>query len=215
MTLRILPNALALSEFQGYSGDCTQDAELACLHCLDAARWPLDAATLDNIVAANVAAGTAAASGAETLDAVAADFVRRGATVEQHGYQEPLQYDWHSRLTQTAGYAPVLLQVANGAAFGHQGNLQYHAVAVLGHDDVAQVYYCADGDSPDANAGKLSQYTLAQLYASNPCGLIVAGLPPAPPAPPVPVVDLARVRTALAQLQAAVAALAALIPAAG
>lgn len=204
MPARILPNAVAMSEFMGYSGDCTQTAALVAAHCLNPTQFPLGGATLNAWVAKSIAEGHASApAGAETLDGCTADLKERGFQVEQHGYQQPLTYDWHTRLIEIAGYQPVVLQVANGAAFGIEATLHYHAVCILGHDPDTMLYYVADGDNPACAGGKLVAYSIQTLQASNPCGLLVVTLPPPPP----PSAAKTQLLALIAQLQALAASM--------
>ena len=209
--LRLLPHAAAMSQFYGgYTGACTWTARRACLHTLDPNRWPLAPAALVADVQKAIDEHIASPSGACTLVDIATSLDQWDHVPYQlHPYQEPWAMEgaggWHELLTVTTGYGPVLLQVANGAAFGYESVLQYHAVAVLGIDNVAPwTFQVADSANPKCAGGGLVGYPLAQIAEARPCGALIPALPAAPPPPPPapkPTFDFVWAHTQLSQAQ--------------
>lgn len=225
MSMRTLPNAAAMSQFfGGFTGACTWTARRACLHTLDPNRWPLESAALVADVQRAVAAQIAAPSGACRLVDIATSLDQWDHIPYQlHPYREPWPMDtadgWHPLLSAVAGYGPILLQIANGAALGYEAGLQYHAVAILGHDSAAQTYAVADSANPACFAGGLVTYALGQLIDARPCGALLPSLPPPPPPPPAPpphpTLDTAKLHANLSQAQALIQAALGILTAAG
>lgn len=203
MGMRILPHAAAMSQFvSGYGGACTWTARRVCLHVLDPNRWSLYPPALADDIRQAISDKLAAASGACRIVDIAASLTQWDhLAYHLSPYQEPWAQDgpagWHTLLTTTAGYQPILLQVANGAAFGYAPGLQYHAIAILGHDSDAQTYAVADSDNKACWGGQLVTYSLAELIAAKPCGAIVPGPLPVPMPAPAPAVDVAAIRAAI------------------
>ena len=209
MSVARLAYAQGMSEFGDFTGDCMWASLLMCLHAVDPAHYPATLSTLDAMVRTAIARGWAASEGQATLAHVVDYCHSIGLTpAKVYPYVEPWpETVYHPLLTATAGYGAILLQVANGAAFGVQGNLQYHAVFVGGHDTTAQTYLVGDPCNPACYGGALVSYSLAQLFNSRPCGALVFAVPPvaasqptpATPAPsPLPGLDIASIKQALA-----------------
>lgn len=206
-----LAHAQGMSEFGQFTGDCMWASLLMCLHATRPSDYPATLPTLNAMVHAAIAAGLAGSEGQATLAHVV-DYCRTHgvAPTQVHPYIEPWpESAWHPLLTATAGYGAILLQVANGAAFGVAGEsrLQYHAVFIGGHDLGAQSYLVGDPCNPACYGGALVSYSLAQLFNSRPCGALVFAVPPvaasqptpATPAPsPLPGLDIASIKQALA-----------------
>lgn len=184
--IRLLPNAKAMSEFQGYFGDCGQTAELAALHCVKG--LALDAATLNAIVGRDVARGWAASNGAEPIGAIANDLTQiEGVSCTNYGYSEPFGVDWRRITSDNAGRQPVIFEFANaGNLPGDEKGVHYHFICVLGVGPSG--YLCADGDNPLCRDGTLAIYTEEQLAAATPCALLVVTYtaPVGAPRPPMP-----------------------------
>lgn len=182
MALKLLPHSAALSEFQGYTGDCGEDAELAALHVLRPDQFPLDAAHLNAIVQRMIHAGKAGSKGEEPLSSIAWDLTFLGIKYDYYPYAEPFGVDWRNLLRANAGERPIIVQLARaGQLPGDEPGVQYHFVTILGTD--GGVYLVADGDNPDSKKGLLSRYTEANLAAAQICGLIITEAPPGVPMP--------------------------------
>jgi hypothetical protein len=171
--MRTIDGAAALSEFQGFTGDCGQTAELAGLHVIDPVKWPLDAATLNAIVRRDIGQGWASSNGAEPLSAIAADLTLAGVAYTNHGYGEPLGYSWRAIFDQWGGIRPLVCEVAvAGNLPGDEPGVRYHFITCLGWDPAAGVGRFADGDNAAARGGSLTTYDAAQLEAAKICGVL-------------------------------------------
>jgi hypothetical protein len=173
VTYRLLPVAAAISEFQGFNGDCGQAATLAALHVLKGDA--LTGGELDSIVRAQIGAHLASANGSEPASAIV-DYLNGlgGLDVFSVPYAEPFTFDWHTYLLNNAGTFPIILEVAtSGAGFGSLGDesgVHYHFICVLGIQDTG--YMVADGDNVAAKSGQLVTYSYAQIRDATPCALI-------------------------------------------
>jgi hypothetical protein len=173
MSMRTIDGAAALSEFQGFTGDCGETAELAGLHVVDPVKWPLDAATLDGIVRRDIGKGWASANGSEPLSAIASDLALAGVAYINHGYGEPLSYSWRGIFDQWGRIRPLVCEVAvAGNLPGDEPGVRYHFITCLGWDAAAGVGRFADGDNAAAKGGSLNQYDAAQLAAAKICGVL-------------------------------------------
>lgn len=178
MSMRQIDGAAALSEFQGYRGDCGETAELAALHVIDPTRWPLNNATLNAIVRRDIGKGWASASGAEPLSTVANDLALCGIASVNHGFSEPLSYSWRAILDAQGGRRPVALELANAAALpGDEQGLRYHFITCLAWDPSVGVGLFADGDNALARHGSLARYTADNLIAARVCGALEVTTP--------------------------------------
>src|SRR5215469_13888993 len=104
--MAIIPGAEAISEFQGYFGDCGQTAELVALHLIK--RYPLDADHLNQIVRRDIAHGYAGNSGAEPLGSIAQDLRIIDIAFTMVPYREPFGADWPTILRQNVERNPVI-----------------------------------------------------------------------------------------------------------
>lgn len=173
MTWRELPHSAALSEFiAGYNGDCGETAELAALHV--ALGLALDGPELATIVQRDIAHGWASSNGSEPLSSIADDLALVGAQYTSDGFSQPPTFDWKGALAANAGVKPVILEFANAQALpGDETGVHYHFATALGGDPDTETYAFADGDNVAARSGQLVNYTVAQLEAAQPCGLIL------------------------------------------
>jgi hypothetical protein len=173
MGMRMINGAAALSEFQGFTGDCGETAELASLHVVDPVKWPLNAATLGAIVKRDIGTGWTSANGAEPLSTIAADLALAGVAFINHGYGEPLGYSWRAILDAQGGMRPLVLEVAvAGNLPGDEANVRYHFITCLGWDPAAGAGFFADGDDAAARGGSLNRYSAAQIEAATVCGVL-------------------------------------------
>ena len=194
MTMRELENAGALSEFvSGFTGDCGECAELCALHVVNPARYPLDAAALSAIVHRDISQGWASSNGAEPLSSIARDLAACGESVDQDIFSQPLPFNLEERLNEVGGIHPVIIELAlAGQLPGDETGVHYHFITCLGWDTYAGVGIFADGDNAAVrvahNLGPagLVRYSVAQLNAAQPCGVLVlhAEPPEVPPPPP-------------------------------
>lgn len=204
MTVRLLPHAGAMSEFQGFTGDCGQTAELACLHNIQG--LDLSATQLNAMVRDQITKGLAGPTGAEPLSSIRADLTARNVPTTTYPYAEPfMPFDAEllPLLRQWAGVKPIILELAQGGKLpGHTDpGLHYHFIAILGIQP--EGYLCCDGDHPAAAQGQLVNYSRGDLQGAVPCGMIVCetaavavpapdpipappSVPATPPAPPPP-----------------------------
>jgi hypothetical protein len=162
----------ALSEFvAGFHGDCGEDAELEALHSLIGT--PLTTASLAAIVQRHQQHGWADATGAEPLSSIAKDLDLLGVHYILYTYQEPWpEAYWHPLLLANAGRKPVILQLANaGTLPGDESGVHYHFVLVEGINPSG--YPTGDGDNAAATKGQLVTYSIGDLVAAQPCGMIV------------------------------------------
>ena len=174
MSMRVIEGAAAVSEFvAGYKGDCGETAELAGLHVVDPAQWPLTAAALKAIVQRDIGRGWASASGAEPLSSIAKDLAAVSIAYVNHGYGEPLGYRVRPILDQWGGIRPLVIEVAvAGNLPGNEAGVRYHFICCLGWDPVAGVGLFANGDGAEARGGSLARYTMADLDAAKVCGVL-------------------------------------------
>jgi hypothetical protein len=176
--MNIIAGSEALSEFQGYFGDCGQTAELVALHLIK--HLPLDAAHLNQIVRRDIAHGYAGASGAEPLSSIASDLRIASIRFELVPYREPFGVSWPTLLHQNAGRNPVVVQVSRaGVLHGDEPGVRYHFLTIVGSDGRGG-FVAADGDNQAARQGRLVTYSEAQLVQARPCGLIVCFGAPQP-----------------------------------
>jgi|GEM_PF-5871194 len=179
----LLPKAAALLEFQGYTGDCGETAELVFLHIFKSV--PLDKDHLNALVREEIAAHNAGPSGSETLAAIGRNLKNQGLAFEQYGYQEPFNTNWRAMLRDHAGYNGIILQIARGGNLpGDEPGVHYHFIAVVGQK--AGSYIVADGDSVAARRHQLVTYSEQQLASAAPCGLILITTPVPVENPPMP-----------------------------
>ena len=181
MTMRELENAGALSEFvAGYTGDCGECAELCALHMVNPAKYPLDAAALSAIVHRDISQGWASSNGAEPLSSIARDAVSLGVAVDQDVFSQPLPFNLEEKLNQVGGIHPVVIELAlAGRLPGDELPVHYHFITCVGWDTYAGVGVFADGDnaavrvSHEVGAAGLVRYSVAELDAAQPCGVLV------------------------------------------
>lgn len=225
-TIHELPVAQGMSEFGQYTGDCMWASLLVCLHSCDPEKYPADLATLNALVTKAIAAGdTTGPEGQATMQGVAsfvqADADMAGRVGTLRGYDGQVWAmdsadGWHPWVTVRAGYEPILLQVANGGAFGIEPALRGHAIAILGQDTDGYEL-CADPCNPACYGGALVRYSVATVDAAQPIAALSFKLPvtsePTPPPPteptpaPVPPADPDPDDAQLASLTARVATL--------
>lgn len=194
MAMRELYYSGALSEFvAGYHGDCGECAELAMLHTLNPAKYPLDAAALSTIVHRDIAHGWASASGAEPISSIARDLGVLGEPYMDYGYSQPPTFDWRGQLALHGGVRAMVFELAlAGRLPGDEVGVHYHFIACLGWDVDANEGIFADGDnaavrvSHNVGPAGLVRYSLAQLEAAQVCGLLICDAVPAAPPPPPP-----------------------------
>ncbi len=183
MTYRLLPVSAAISEFQGFTGDCGQAATLAALHVLKGNA--LTGAELDSIVNSQIAAHLADPNGPQTSGDIVTYLKGLGLEVFTSGFENPLQFNWHQYLLDNAGDFPIILEVANsGAGFGNVGDeagVHFHFICVLGIQDSG--YMVADGDNVAARSGQLVTYSYDQIAAAQPVAVI--GVQKSAPSPTV------------------------------
>lgn len=183
---RILPHAAAISEFQGYSGDCGEDADLMAEHA--AYDVPLDANSLNTLVRDEIKLGLAGASGAEPLSTIAKHWVTRKYAFDNYPYAQPFHVDWLGILKAKAGIEPIVMQFANAQALpGDEKGVHYHFATCLGMDDHGAFVF-GDGDNTAARSNHLVTYTAQELANAQPCGLLVLHMPAQPAMPPTPVI---------------------------
>jgi hypothetical protein len=177
----ILPNAGAISEFQGFTGGCGETAELVFLHIYKGV--PLDAANLNALVREQIKQGEAGSKGEETLAAIARDLTEKGLAYERYGYAEPFNYDWRKTLQEHAGSNGIILQLARaGNLPGDEKGVKYHFIAIVGQKGGS--YITADGDNVAARKNQLVTYSEPAIASAAPCGLILITTPvPQPPKP--------------------------------
>lgn len=177
MAMRLIPGAAALSEFvAGYHGDCGESAELALLHVIHPAIFPLDAAALSQIVQRDISKGWASASGSEPIGSIASDLDMLGVAHTNYGYSQPASFDWRGVLTQWGGIKPITFEYAHaGHLPGDESNVNYHFNTCLGWDPAAGVGLFADGDNAVERSGgtALVRYSESDLAAANVCGMLV------------------------------------------
>lgn len=177
MTMRLIPNAAAVSEFiAGYNGDCGQTAELALLHVLDPARYPLDSATLGTIVRRDITDGWASSNGSEPIGAIANDLRSLGVAFTNYGYGEPFGPDWRGMLAQWGGIKPIIFEYARaGHLPGDESGVAYHFNTCLGWDPAANSGLFADGDNYVERVGgtALVTYSATDLANAGLCGMLV------------------------------------------
>lgn len=195
MTMRELEHAGALSEFvSGYTGDCGQCAELCALHLVNPVAYPLDVAALSAIVHRDISHGWASSNGAEPLSAIARDLASLGVAVDQDIFSQPLPFSLEERLNQVGGIHPVVIELAlAGQLPGDETGVHYHFITCVGWDTYAGVGVFADGDnaavrvSHNLGPAGLVRYSVAELNAAQPCGVLVLHAePPEVPPPPAP-----------------------------
>lgn len=170
--MNIIPGAEALSEFQGYFGDCGQTAELVALHIIR--KLPLDGDHLNEIVRRDAAHQWAdPKSGSEPLASIAKDLQLLGIARTQIPYQEPFPADWRTILRENAEHNPVIVQfAAAGNLPGDESGVRYHFITFVGGDGHG-TYAAADGDNWQARSQRLVDYTEADIERARPCGMIV------------------------------------------
>ena len=177
MTMRQIPGAAAVSEFiAGYNGDCGETAEMALLHVINPAAYPLDAAALSTIVKRDIADGWASSNGSEPLSAIAHDLDTLGVKYTNYGYAEPYAVDWRGQLASWGGVKPIVFEYARAASLpGDEAGVAYHFNTCLGWDTAASAGLFADGDNIVERQGgtALVRYTLADLEAAGLCGMLV------------------------------------------
>ena len=172
--------SVGFNEFStGLNGDCM---EYALGRAYSAARGiPFTVALVDQIVHDLQASGEASGSGATSIDDCIAWAHAHGCEVlAAHGYENPLQADWHAVLLAHAGINPIVLNVANGQALQDVNNpaahdepgLHMHGICVV--DKTARGYVCDDGD--EFLTG-LKVYAYDQVQADGSHVGILAALP--------------------------------------
>ena len=177
--LRVLPGAEELfSEFQGFSGDCGEFAELSAIHIV--AGITLESANLNLLTRRDIDHGWASANGGEPLSSIADDLTALSLLYTQYSYPGPS--NWLAILNEQAGYQPVIMELANGQNLaGDEPGLQYHFICVVGILKNGN-FLCCDGDNlARDNAKLLCEYTPTMIDGAKPCGLIVVKYPQADP----------------------------------
>lgn len=180
MTMRLIPNAAAMSEFVGgFKGDCGETAEISALHVVDPNKYPLDVAELEKVVRRDRQRHWAGHGGAESLDGIVKDLEYEGVPHTSYGYSEPPRFDWRAILRQWGGVKPIIFEYALASRLpGDEPGVHYHFNACLGWDPEAGIGVFADGDNEAVRQGRsgaagLVRYTLADLEAARVCGLLV------------------------------------------
>lgn len=177
MTMRLIPNAAAISELvAGYNGDCGETAEMALLHVINPGSYPLNSADLSTIVKRDISKGWASANGSEPISAIANDLASLGIAHTNYGYSEPPSFDWRAQLAQWGGIKPIVFEYARAANLpGDEAGVQYHFNTCLGWDPDAQSGLFADGDNYVERTGgtALVRYSEVDLVNAQVCGMLV------------------------------------------
>ncbi len=177
----ILPHAKPITEFVPrpngtlFNGTCTEAAAEECLG-ISQGRDP----TLENVALlaeAMIARGIADLNGATNLDNITTELIAHGARVEAKVYG-PDQQTWIEIFRAEAGERPVLVQFANANVLHDiysdlrvEPGVMRHACALVGVTPNV-CYWFMDPDHPQAQE-RLVGYTLAELIAAQPYGILV------------------------------------------
>lgn len=175
--LRVLPGAEELfNEFQGFTGDCGEFAELSALHIVSGIT--LNGANLDLIVRRDIDHGWASSNGGEPLSSIADDIAALKLLYTEYPFPGPS--NWLEILKGEAGYQPVIIELANGQNLaGDEPGLHYHFICVVGLLTNGN-FLCCDGDNIRRDAEHiLCEYTPTMIDGAQPCGMIVVKYPQA------------------------------------
>lgn len=219
MTITMLPNFATLSEFiAGLNGDCGPTATLSALNHVDPAKWPLTAAGLKALDAAEIADGFAEKNGAQNIPSMDEYLGKIGIARTTVGYADFTFERLHLSLQRYAGHYPIIVEWSlAGKLPGDEAGVQFHYSTCGGintgpkGDGIGGGYLWLDGDnSADDQSGKPRPpitYTIQEVQASAPVGYIIVTQAPvgAPPAP-VPVDYEAKYNALKAALSAALEA---------
>lgn len=171
----------AVSEFCGYTGDCMENALMACMAA--ARNLPPTPAWLNSIVADMAARHLLAASNGATNVAACAAFARQYSydVRAEQDYQYPLPSPILPILEANAGILPILLNVQNAQALtdawkgtSDERGVHLHGLAILGILDNGYLI-AMDGDNPQAAVGRFVAYSPAVIEAAQPCGYLILG----------------------------------------
>lgn len=178
------PNAKTppLSEFRydngkWLNGDCLETALATAMALAKGSEVTQD--SINAVVNDLTTEGKAQANGATTLADCHDYAVAKGYGVLKYvPYAEPFNGDFHALILQYAvsefQSPPIVVNVANGQALpGDEKGLHYHGITIVGRD--ATGYLVADGDRLQANEA-YQHYTIDELEAAKPCGLLVLTL---------------------------------------
>lgn len=175
----LLPGAEELfSEFQGFTGDCGEFAELSAVHIVSGIAFTPD--NLNVIVRRDIQHGWASDNGAEPLISISDDLNSLKLLYTLHNYPGPS--DWLEIITSEAGYQPVIMELANGQNLaGDEFGLHYHFITVVGLLTNGN-FICCDGDNLRRDSEHLlCEYTPTMVDGARPCGLIVVRYPQSDP----------------------------------
>ena len=178
MTLNLIPNSAAMSEFiAGYNGDCGETATLCLLHVIDPTKYPLTSGWLSTIDLWEIHAGLASANGSEPLSSIASYLTNQGINFTNYGYSAAPSWDWQSALAASGGIRPILFEYAAAAQLpGDEAGVQYHFNVCLAWDETNGYGLFADGDNIVERSGgsALVKYTRGDLVNAKICGMLVA-----------------------------------------
>lgn len=178
--LRLLSHAQNMKEFMPddhghvFHGSCQQLAMLGALHAVRPNDWPMNGATLGNIVHWTIDHGLADASGASAPRASRAFFAAYGVP-----YQEYPVSQLDDVIDTYGGRYPIKLEVSKAYNLpGDEAGVQFHYLTLVGADTVDKTVRAVDGDnlvvrrSPDGY-GPLNIYTRDNLHAAAVVNLMV------------------------------------------
>ena len=169
-----------LSEFRynngrWLNGDCMETALATAMSI--AKGFTLTPDFINSVV--NGMGSNAQPNGATTL-AACYDYARSQGyqPLDYVAYHEPFTADFHNILLTYAvdefNSPPIVVNVANGQALpGDEKGLHYHGITLVGRD--TDGYLAADGDRLQAQEA-YQHYTIDELFAAQPCGLLVLAL---------------------------------------
>lgn len=177
---RMLYSPQNMKEFQPdrhghvFHGSCQQLAMLGALHAVDPTTWPMDGATLGDIVHWTIDHGLASASGASAPRAARAFFSAHGVA-----YQDYSVSQLDAVIATYGGRYGIIVEVSKAYNLpGDEKGVQNHYICVVGYDTSSRVVSCVDGDNivvrrGPGGYGPLVPYPLATLHAAAPINVML------------------------------------------